>query len=216
MMKKHVALNHAIYELRNILRNPEQLLLIIGTPTALLVLFRDQSYIFSLTLASCALASSFTSVAINTAFAKRYGTLKYISVTPVGMKGLAIGQTLVGCLLLVFQIPYVSILALALDIEISLPLNAVIAIPFLVAIFTLLAFNFASLMSAEKVLAFANITFLAILASGFKFVGSNYSFLHPVSGITFRAGISWEYPLTLFVYTGLMSFALCKFFKWID
>jgi len=215
-MKRFVAINHALYEFKNILRNPEQLLLILGTPSSLMIIFGDQKGIVPFTLAACALSSSFTSVAINTAFAKRYGTLKYFSVTPVGIKGLVIGQTLVGLLLLCLQIPFVLVLAVFLKIEISMANSAILAIPLLVVLFTLLAFNFASLMSAEKVLAFANVTFILIIASGLKLIGQDFGIFHPLAGIAFRDAIGADYLISLLVYVSILALALRKFFRWID
>jgi ABC-2 type transport system permease protein len=210
------SVKYAIYEMSTILRHPEQLLLIIGTPIALLVLFPQQPHIFEFTLASCSLASSFTSLAINTAFARRYGTLKYLAVTPLGLRGVVIGQSLVGILLLVVQMPIVVFASVALDTAIHLNASVVISLPLLVMLFTQAAFLFASVLSAEKVLAFANLFFLIFLMSGLRLMNSDLSFLHPLSGVTTLDKGVLPYLLYLLVLNAGVYLSLRKYFKWLD
>ena len=210
------SVKYAIYEMSTILRHPEQLLLIIGTPIALLVLFPHQPHIFEFTLASCSLASSFTSLAINTAFARRYGTLKYLSVTPLGLRGVVIGQSLVGILLLVVQMPIVFFASVALDTAIQLNASVVISLPLLVLLFTQAAFFFASVLSAEKVLAFANLFFLIFLISGLRLMNADLSFLHPLSGVTTLDKGVLPYLLYLLVLNAGINLLLRRYFKWLD
>ena len=210
------SVKYAIYEMSTILRHPEQLLLIIGTPIALLVLFPHQPHIFEFTLASCSLASSFTSLAINTAFARRYGTLKYLSVTPLGLRGVVIGQSLVGILLLVVQMPIVVFASVALDTAIQLNASVVISLPLLVFLFTQEAFLFASVLSAEKVLAFANLFFLNFLISGLTLMNADFSYLHPLSGVTTLDKGVLPYLLYLLVLNAGINLLLRKYFKWLD
>jgi ABC-2 type transport system permease protein len=215
-MRNLIALKHAKYELHNILRHPEQLLLIIGTPIGLLIAFRTHLQIVNFAIVSSALSSSFTSVAINTAFARRYGTLKYLSVTPVGIRGLVLGQSAVGVLLLGLQIPVVLIGAKLLTIESAISFHLFLILPLVVSLFTLMAYLFSSVLTAEKVLAFANITFLALIASGMVFQESSLAYLHPLAGVAHLNETYLQYFSVLILSNFVLLLALRRYFKWID
>jgi len=210
------SLHHAKYELGNILKHPEQLLLILATPISLLVLFPQTSSIFQFTLGACALSSSFVSISINTAFARRYGTLKYMAVTPLGLSGLVVGQTLVGAALFCLQIP-ISILAASYSkAEIAISLQTISLIPALLLVFSLLSFLFASVLSAEKVLAFANLFFVFILITGFKAIETSWGLVHPLSAFAQSDQNYLQALFTLLIYLATVSVLLRKFFKWLD
>ncbi len=211
-----LAVKHGFFEYATILRHPEQLLLILGTPLATMYFLRLRDDAFDFTLAACALASSFTSLAINTAFSRRYGSLKYLAVTPLGIRGLVIGQFLVGVFLLGFQIPVVLISASILDVSMSFQLTTLVSLPLLILMFTQFAFLFASVLSAEKVLAFANLVFLTLLGTGIALIDSTFRFLHPIAGITAKTNNWLAYLLFLFALNNLLGIANRKYFKWLD
>jgi ABC-2 type transport system permease protein len=207
---------YAIYEISTLLRHPEQLLLVLGTPIAVLVLLPEQPHVFDFTLAACSLASSFTSLVISTAFARRYGTLKYLSVTPLGLRGVVSGQTLVGIFLLAIQIPIVIATSLILEISIQFNTLNFISVPLLVLLFTQSAFLLAGVLTAEKVLAFSNLLFLAILISGVGLLQNDFSFMHPLAGATVFQAKGLSYLVSLIIFNTGLNILLRKYFKWLD
>lgn len=215
-MNLPVSFKHAAYELQNILKHPEQLLLILGTPIGLLFAFKNYANIANFSVASCALASSFTSVAINTSFARRYGTLKYLSVTPVGLKGIVGGQTMVGICLLILQLPVVFFVTDVIQINSGPDWKVFAVLPILILFFTQLAFLLSSVLSAEKVLAFANLAFLALLASGLMLWQSEYAFFHPIAGVVQINDSFLGHLAVLSTSNFVVFFALRRYFRWID
>ena len=95
-------LAHGLYEIRNTLRNGEQLLVTLILP--LLVLFgvhrldllgTSAGAIDTLTpgvLALAVMASAFTGQGIATGFDRQYGVLAYLATTPLGPTGLILGK----------------------------------------------------------------------------------------------------------------------------
>lgn len=215
-MSMQTSIKHARFELSNIFRHPEQLLLLIGTPVALLTMLPNQKLILEFTIGACAMASSFTSIAINTAFSRRYGTLKYLAVTPLGLRGLVIGQSLVGLSLLIVQLPVVYVTRLLTGFPPSTSFSIWFLLPLLLIFFTQLAFLFASVLSAEKVLAFANIVFILAMVSGFKLLPTDWSMFHPLSA--FASG-NENFPAALaalLVLNAATNILLRKNFRWLD
>lgn len=209
-------LNHSRFEFGSIIRHPEQLLLLIGTPIAVLILLQEQIHIFQLALAICIMSSNFTSIAINTAFARRYGTLKYLAVSPVGKSGIWIAQFLVGLASLIIQLPILLIGTRILDKSFETSALTLFAIPILIAFNSSLAFLFSTIMSAEKVLAFANVFFIAVAGTGVYFSGKPFSQFHPVAGIV-EDGIAGITYLLLYTFlTAIIFFINVKRFRWID
>lgn len=209
-------LKHVKFEFFSILRHPEQLLLLAGTPIAALILLRNQSDTFFLALAISILASNFTSIAINTSFARRYGTLKYLAITPVGKTGIWVAQFLVGCLSLMLQVPILIAGSKFLHFEVSSGLSSLITVPLLIGFSSSLAFLFSSVMSAEKVLAFANVFFIAIAGTGVYLANSSYAYLHPLAGIL-TTGTSQLINIALVTTATLAIIAInFKKFEWID
>ena len=86
-------------ELRTLVRNGEQLLLTLIIPVLLLVVFSAEAlisvghvrridFVAPGILALAIMSTSFTSLAIGTAFERRYGVLKRLGATPLGRSGL--------------------------------------------------------------------------------------------------------------------------------
>src|SRR5258708_12941331 len=86
-------------ELRTLVRNGEQLLLILIVPVLLLAVFSSEAlisvgrgsrigFIAPGILALAVMSTSFTSLAIGTAFERRYGVLKPLGATPLSRGGL--------------------------------------------------------------------------------------------------------------------------------
>jgi ABC-2 type transport system permease protein len=95
---------HAAIETRLLLRNGEQLLLAVAIPLLLLVGGAEAGELIDLgggrridvltpgVLALGVLSTAFTSLAIGTAFERRYGVLKLLGASPLRRSGLLIGK----------------------------------------------------------------------------------------------------------------------------
>lgn len=168
-------------ELRTLLRNGEQLLLTLIIPVLLLVVFSSEAlisvghgsrigFIAPGILALAVMSTSFTSLAIGTAFERRYGVLKRLGATPLSRGGLIaakgatvltveIGQTVlivVVSLLLGWQ-PVVTAVSVA---------SALLLIVAGSAAFSGLAMLMAGTLRAEATLAAANLVYLVLLGIG--------------------------------------------------
>ena len=215
-MTLRLIFTHGMFQATNTFRHPEQLLLLLGTPVALLLGFSDRPNIFIFTLAACTLSSTFTSVAINTAFARRYGTLKYLAATPLGINGLVYGQVFAGLISLGFQILISQLLASTLNLQTEYSILVIFSLIGLVALFTAWSYIFASLLSAEKVLALANVFFIALIASGLLLTGTHYEILNPISAIGDLAANPLRFPALLILLNLASYITLKKVFKWTD
>ena len=114
-------IRHGLIEARLLIRNGEQLLLALVIPLAILVAGRFAgASIGSLdllgpsVLALAVWSSAFTSVAISTAFERRYGVLERLATTPLGKPGLLAGKALAVILIMLGQLVILAGAALAL------------------------------------------------------------------------------------------------------
>jgi ABC-2 type transport system permease protein len=162
------------------------------------------------------MASNFTSIAINTSFARRYGTLKYLAITPVGKTGIWVAQFVVGCLTLIVQVPLLVAGSIILDFKVSPSPSSLITVPLLIGFSSSLAFLFSSVMSAEKVLAFANVFFIGVAGTGLYLAESAYAYLHPLAGIL-TTGTPQIINIALLTTATLVIIGInFKKFEWID
>ena len=98
--------NHALTEVRLVMRNGEQLLLALVIPIGIIVAGRFLGGRVGLTmdvlapsvLALAIWSTCFTSQAIMTGFERRYGVLERLSATPLGRSGLLAGKAMAGSL----------------------------------------------------------------------------------------------------------------------
>ena len=120
-----MALAHAAMETRLLLRNGEQLLIAIVIPLLLLVgapsretwSTSARASIDVLTpgvLALAVLSTSFTSLAIATAFERRYGVLKRLGASPLPRSGLLLGKAMSVLAIEVGQLAVIAVVGLAL------------------------------------------------------------------------------------------------------
>ena len=178
-----MVLAQARMESRLMLRNGEQLLIAVVIPVLVLVgmvrgasrLGLDYSdpvvdVVTPGALALAVLSTSFTSLAIATAFERRYGVLKRLGASPLPRSGLLAGK--VGALLLVevLQLVVLSAVGLVLDWSPIVSLSSLVGFGLAVLLGT---FAFASLgllmagaLRAEATLAGANLVYLLLLAAG--------------------------------------------------
>lgn len=168
-------LAYAGQELRQQLRNGEQLLLTLVIPVGALVLF-TQLHIVDLgerpvdvvapgVLALAVLSTAFTGQAIATGFERRYGALKRLGATPLGRFGLLAGKTLAVLIVEVLQLVVLSAVGLALGWR---PVGSPVAVALLLvlgtAAFSGLGLLLAGTLRAEATLAAANLGYVVLLA----------------------------------------------------
>lgn len=173
-------LTQTAMETRLTLRNGEQLLLTFVIPVLLLVagsrsdrLVGGDHPIDTVApgvLALAILSTSFTSLAIATAFERRYGVLKRLGATPLSRSGLLGGKVLAVVLLQIGQFVLLGGLALALGWR---PAGGPTAWLWLVVIAVLATIAFGGLglliagtLRAEATLALANLIYVLLLVGG--------------------------------------------------
>jgi ABC-2 type transport system permease protein len=178
-----MVLAQARMESRLMLRNGEQLLLAVVIPVLVLVgmvrgadrlgLDYDNPVVDVVTpgvLALAVMSTSFTSLAIATAFERRYGVLKRLGASPLPRSGLLAGK--VGALLLieVLQLLVLSVVGLLLGwdpvVSASSLVAALLALLLGTSAFASLGLLMAGTLRAEATLAAANLVYLLLLAGG--------------------------------------------------
>ena len=156
-------IRHGLIEARLLIRNGEQLLLALVIPLAILVAGRFASAsIGSLevlgpsVLALAVWSSAFTSVAISTAFERRYGVLERLATTPLGKPGLLGGKALAVILILAGQLVILAGAALGFgwrpEFTPQSALLAVVLVILATATFVCLALLLAGRLRAESTL----------------------------------------------------------------
>jgi ABC-2 type transport system permease protein len=167
---------HTRFELVQLLRNGEQLLLTVAIPTVLLVLFvevdvvelgpgRRVDFLLPGILALAVLSTAFTAQAIGTGFERRYGVLKRLGATPLPRGGLLGGKTAAVLAVEAGQVVVLVAVGFALGWRPhSVDVGATVA---LIALGTLafsgLALLMAGTLRAEATLAAANLVYLLLL-----------------------------------------------------
>jgi len=168
-------------ELRTLARNGEQLLLTVIIPVLLLVVFSAEAlistgpgpridFIAPGILALAVISTSFTSLAIGTAFERRYGVLKRLGATPLPRAGLIAAKALTVLAVEAGQAALIIVVGLLLGWHPALSpagIGAVLAALVLgSAAFSGLAMLMAGTMRAEATLAAANLVYLVLLGIG--------------------------------------------------
>jgi ABC-2 type transport system permease protein len=169
-------------ELRTLLRNGEQLVLILIIPVLLIAAFSQENlvsygrgisridFLAPGILALAVMSTAFTSQAIATGFERRYGVLKRLGATPLSRRGLIAAKTLTVLAVEVLQSILIVVVALALGWH---PHGGVGAVGWSVALmvvgtaaFSGLALLLAGTLRAEATLAGANLLYLVMLGIG--------------------------------------------------
>ena len=170
-------IRHGLMETRLLIRNGEQLLLALVIPLAILVAGRFTSAsIGSLdllapsVLALAVWSSAFTSVAISTAFERRYGVLERLATTPLGKPGLLAGKALAVIMIMFGQLVILGGAALALGWRPAFTPRSALLAGLLVILatttFVCLALLLAGRLRAESVLGLANLIYVILLIGG--------------------------------------------------
>jgi ABC-2 type transport system permease protein len=169
-------------ELRTLLRNGEQLVLILIIPVLLIAAFSQENlvsygrgisridFLAPGILALAVMSTAFTSQAIATGFERRYGVLKRLGATPLSRRGLIAAKTLTVLAVEVLQSILIVVVALALGWH---PHGGAGAVGWSIALmvvgtaaFSGLALLLAGTLRAEATLAGANLLYLVMLGIG--------------------------------------------------
>jgi len=168
-------------EVRTLARNGEQVLLTLIIPVLLLVVFSSEAlisvgpgsrigFIAPGILALAVLSTSFTSLAIGTAFERRYGVLKRLGATPLSRSGLIAAKAATVLAVEAGQVVLIVVVSLALGWRpVITPTSVISAVAVLVAgslAFSGLAMLMAGTIRAEATLAAANLVYLVLLGIG--------------------------------------------------
>lgn len=168
-------------ELRTLVRNGEQLLLTLIIPVLLLVVFSSEAlistghgrridFIAPGILALAIMSTSFTSLAIGTAFERRYGVLKRLGATPLSRGGLIAAKAVTVLVVQAGQVVLITVVSVLLDWRpVVTPVSILSALLILIAgsaAFSGLALLMAGTLRAEATLAAANLVYLVLLGVG--------------------------------------------------
>ncbi|MGI8434051.1 MAG: ABC transporter permease [Nocardioidaceae bacterium] len=177
-----MVLAHARMETRLLLRNGEQMLLALVIPLLLLVGGAEAGGVVDLgagrridvltpgVMALAVMSSSFTSVAIATAFERRYGVLKRLGASHLPRGGLLMGKAASVLVVELVQLVVISGAALMLGWRPHGGVVAVLCSGLLVVLgtwaFAALALLMAGSLRAEATLAAANLVYVVLLMAG--------------------------------------------------
>jgi ABC-2 type transport system permease protein len=168
-------------ELRTLIRNGEQLLLVLIIPVLLLAAFSQEplvsfgpgrriDFLAPGILALAILSTAFTSQAIGTGFERRYGVLKRLGSTPLQRRGLIAAKTLTVAAVEAAQAVIIVAVSLGLGWRphaggAAVPAALLLAVAGTAA-FSGLALLLAGTLRAEATLAGANLLYLVFLGLG--------------------------------------------------
>ncbi len=225
----------AIFDTGNLLRNGENLLLTLVIPVGVLILGLKtplggdrtdaQSLVAALSLA--VLATAFTSQAINTGFDRRYGVMRMLGLSPLGLRGLLSARVLVSLLLIALQSVLLVLLTGALTgwwpSDPAQIAQSALAVLLAVWALTAWALTLAGALRAEATLAVANAVFLILMFGGGLIIPADslpWAALTGwlptgalVAGMT-DSVVAWS-PIVVLSVWGLVGTALAsRFFNW--
>ncbi len=173
---------HALMETKLLLRNGEQLLLALVIPLLLLGGGAEAGGVVDLgpgrridvltpgVLALAVMSTAFTSLAIATAYERRYGVLKRLGASPLSRTGLLAGKVTSLLVVEAVQLAAICALGLALGWQPSGGLATVLSATLLVLLgtvsFASLGMLMAGTLRAEATLAGANLVYVLMLVGG--------------------------------------------------
>jgi len=172
----------AAQEARQLLRNGEQLMLMLIIPLLLLAAFSLEplidfgggytriDFLAPGVIALAVMSTAFTSQAIATGFERRYGVLKRLGATPLSRAGLIAAKTLTVIGVELLQAVIILLVALALGWSPDASPAAIVVVPLLILLGTAAFSGFALLLAgtlrAEATLAAANLIYVVLLGVG--------------------------------------------------
>jgi ABC-2 type transport system permease protein len=240
-----MVLAHARMELRLLVRNGEQLLLALVIPLLLLAGGAESGTVIDLgtgrridvltpgVLALAVMSTSFTSLAITTAFERRYGVLKRLGASPLSRGRLLVAKVLALLVVEAAQLVVICAVGLALGWQPHGGAAAVASALLLVvagtAAFASLGLLMAGTLRAEATLAGANLVYVVLLVAGAVVVPlSSYpQAFHPVvsalpSGalaeglreVCSGAGLAWWRVAILLGWAVVAGALTVRTFRW--
>jgi ABC-2 type transport system permease protein len=168
-------------ELRTLLRNGEQLVLVLVIPIGLLVLSATLpllhlaaqervDFLVPGVLALAVMSTSFTGLAIATGFERRYGVLKRLGATPLPRSGLLAGKALSLLVIELVQVVILVLVAVLLGWSATTSVSGWASAALLLGVgtiaFAALGLLLAGVLRAEATLAVANLLYLVFLVTG--------------------------------------------------
>lgn len=230
------------YEAATMLRNGEQLVLMIVMPLLGLIALTATPLLDGMgysrvemaapgILALCALSTAFTGQGIATGFDRRYGVLRFLSTTPLGKGGLIAGKVIAVLVALALQVVIISTVAAFLGWRPPVA-GVLLGIPLLILgaiTFTALGLLIAGTVRPEATLAITNLGWILFAALGGivlpagKFSASMADFVQwlPSGALgNLMRGALLESRLDIFAivillaWAALCSLAAVKWFKW--
>jgi ABC-2 type transport system permease protein len=168
---------HGVLEARLLARNGEQLLLALVIPLGILLAgrlargrFGPLDVLAPSVLALAVWSTGFTSVAIATAFERRYGVLERLAATPLAKSGLIAGKSFAVILIMVGQVAILAGVAVTLGWHPAFTVvsgaAALLLVIMATATFVCLGLLIAGRLRAEATLGLANLIYLIVLAGG--------------------------------------------------
>lgn len=236
---------HARMETRLLLRNGEQLLLAIVIPLLLLVGGAEAGGLIDFgagrridiltpgVLALAVMSTAFTSLAISTAFERRYGVLKRLGASPLPRSGLLLGKVVSLLVIEAAQLSVICVVGVALGWRPTGGGPAAAGVGLLVLLgttaFAALGLLMAGTLRAEATLAAANLAYVLLLGAGAVVVPlSKYpEWMQPAvsalpSGalaeglreVTTGAALGWTRVLVLAGWSIVAAALAVRTFKW--
>jgi ABC-2 type transport system permease protein len=231
-------------ELTLMLRNGEQLLLLVAMPLLLLVIFATVDivtlpgepidFVAPGVIGLAVLSTAFTGQAIGTGFDRRYGVLKRLGATPLSRRALVLAKTLAVLAIEACQVIVLAVVATALGWSPRWSAGSVVVTVVLLllatAAFSGLGLLLAGTLRAEATLAVANLVHLLLLGTGavlvpldrFPDAAASLLAANPLAALTegLRAvlhdgvGVPWWSVVVLAVWAVLGVGAAARFFRW--
>ena len=163
---------HARWELRLLLRNGEQILLMFVIPIALLVALvvmrrSDIDTQVPIVMTVSLIATCFTSLAIGTGFERRAGALRFLATTPLSRVDLLLGKAIATGALAAMSIAVLAIVAATMGWRPDADWPSLVLFVLLGGgTFAAMAVLLAGALRAEAVLALANAIFVLLIVFG--------------------------------------------------
>jgi ABC-2 type transport system permease protein len=237
-------LAHSRLELTMLMRNGEQLLLTVVLPLGLLLLLvltdiidvggdtrGDRlAIVVPGMFALAVLSTSFTALAIQTGFERRYGVLRRIGTTPLRRIDVLTGKSIAVLAIETAQVLVLGAVGLGLGWRPE-PVGVVLVVPLVLlgsAALGALALLLAGVVRAEATLAVANLAYLALAGAGVVIpVDRAPAGLQPLLELlpsaalaeslrtaTISGTVAWTLVAVLVLWTALGGAAVGRWFRW--